>query len=890
MRVHDSDLPSGTVTLMLTDIEGSTRLWTERPRAMFGAVGRHHALISEIAERRHGRLPRDQGEGDSIFAGFAHASDGLAAATDIQLAMLAEHSAPSPTLRIRIALHTGEVQVSDGNYYGPTVNRCARLRALAHGGQTLLSGTTHELVLDELPDRVSFKDLGVHHLRDFPRPEHVWQIMHPDLPGEFPALRSDEGRADNLPVQLASFVGRTDEMQDITEILADMRLVTVTGAGGCGKTRLAVELGRRLTNEFNDGVHLVALAALRDASLMLPTIVQSVGLRESAGESPFEGLVNFLRDKEMLLILDNFEGLLEAGGVVADLLGECPDLKVLVTSRASLRLRGEHEYHLPPLDLPEFVDDDSLREVSDNEAVRLFVERARAVRPDFALTADNAAAVAEICHRLDGLPLAIELAAVRVKLLPPAALLDRLSSRLQLLTGGARDLPRRQQTLRNTIDWDYTLLGSEEQKVFRRLAICDGGFDLNAAAVIVPAAGDIDIDLLDGIESLVNKSLVREGGLVAGEPHFEMLQTLREYAVEVLTSSGELEPTRVAHSRFYRDMAESVHGALRGPQQEVWIERGERNHGNFRSALRFLSESRQSEADLALAGALAGFWTVRAYASEGLRWLAMALEHNQGSSTPEFARALSGAAMLARARADYSEAARYLKESLQLHGALGDRRGVAATIKELGNIAMDQGNLEEGKRFYDDCLVIWRELNDTLGTAHTLNNLAYVAQLAGDAARSRDMLEECLSLLRRLEDKEGIARALMNLGSALRDLGEYRAAMDSQREGLVLMRRLGDKWDAADCLEELASVLVLVGEFAPAATILGGADALRLAIGARRPPLDQEGYERRVELARRGLGDGAFEDAWDEGSSMRTDRLIEFALSKGVIREDHRAL
>ncbi|MGH2699506.1 MAG: ATP-binding protein, partial [Actinomycetota bacterium] len=465
-------LPTGTVTLLLTDIEGSTKLWTERPRAMFQAVSRHHAIIGNAVERHGGSLPRDQGEGDSIFAAFPRASDAVTAALDIQLAL---HDEPWPegvALRVRLALHTGEPKLADNNYFGQTVSRCARLRGLANGGQTLLSSATMELVRDDLPPGASGKDLGAHGLKDFARPETVFQLVHPDLPDNFLPLHSDEARADNLPVQLTTFVGREQEIEEIKELLTSIRLVTLVGPGGCGKTRLAIEVGRQILAEFEDGVHLVALASLGDSSLVVSRIAQSVGLQESAAEAPFEGLRNFLRDKQMLLVLDNFEGVIDAAALVSELLTECPDLKVLATTRASLRISSEHEFQVPPLELPELDYLPDIEELSRHSAVKLFVERAQAVKADFALTNANARIIAEICHRLDGLPLAIELAAVRVKLLPPAVLLDRLSSRLGLLTGGPRDLPARQQTLRNAIDWDYTLLEPEEQTLFRRLSVC----------------------------------------------------------------------------------------------------------------------------------------------------------------------------------------------------------------------------------------------------------------------------------------------------------------------------------------------------------------------------------------------------------------------------------
>ncbi|MGH2791336.1 MAG: NB-ARC domain-containing protein, partial [Actinomycetota bacterium] len=602
------EFPTGTVTFLLTDIEGSTKLWTERPRAMFQAVSRHHAIIGNAIARRDGQIPRDQGEGDSIFAAFGRASNAVAAAVDIQLALNSEPWPEGVSLRVRIGISTGEPQLSEGNYFGKAVSRCARLRGLAHGGQTLLSGVTAALVRDDMPPGAATKDLGSHRLKDFARPEAVHQLVHADLPDNFPPLHSHEARSDNLPLQLTTFVGREKEIAEIKNLLSALRLVTLVGPGGSGKTRLAIEVGRLLLPEFEDGVHLVTLASLSDPSLVVSRIAQSVGLQESAGGAPFEGLSNFLSDKQMLLMLDNFEGVIDAASLVSELLAECPDIKVLATTRASLRISSEHEFQVPPLELPELDYLPDIDELSRHSAVQLFVERAQAAKADFALTDSNARIIAEICHRLDGLPLAIELAAVRVKLLPPAVLLDRLSSRLDLLTGGARDLPARQQTLRNAIDWDYTLLDLEEQKLFRRLSVCRGGFSIEAAAAVVEAAGDLNIDLFDGLDSLAGKSLLRQVPSLQDEPRFGMLQTIREYALDVLDASEEGEATRSAHARFYLAEAERAADEFRGPDQVRWLEMLELDHDNLQDALEWAQLTDDWSLLLRLTAGMAQFW------------------------------------------------------------------------------------------------------------------------------------------------------------------------------------------------------------------------------------------------------------------------------------------
>ncbi|MGH2750234.1 MAG: ATP-binding protein [Actinomycetota bacterium] len=877
-RSGAEELPTGTVTLLLTDIEGSTKLWTERPRAMFQAVSRHHAIIGNAVERHGGKMPRDQGEGDSIFAAFPRASDAVAAALVMQLALDNEPWPEGVSLRVRIALHTGEPRLSVGNYFGQTVSRCARLRGLAHGGQTLLSSATMELVRDDLPAGTAGKDLGTHRLKDFTRPETVWQLVHPDLPDNFPPLRSDEARADNLPVQLTTFVGRESEIHEIKQLLRSIRLVTLVGPGGCGKTRLAVEVGRQLLAEFEDGVHLVTLASLGDPSLVVSRIAQSVGLQESAGGSPFEGLRNFLRDKHMLLMLDNFEGVIGAASVISELLAECPEIKILATTRASLRISSEHEFQVPPLDLPELDYLPDLVELSKHSAVRLFVERAQAIKADFALTNANARYIAEICHRLDGLPLAIELAAVRVKLLPPAVLLDRLSSRLGLLTGGPRDLPARQQTLRNAIDWDYTLLEPEEQTLFRRLSVCRGGFSLDAAATVATAAGELRTDLFDGLDSLAGKSLLRQIPSLETEPRFGMLQTIREYALDVLDASNESDETRRAHANFYLGLAERASGELRGPDQVRWLEALEFDHDNLQDALEYSKQVDDWGVLLRLTAAMSYFWSIRGYVSEGRLWTKIALERTHGIVSLQRTRVLAGGAMLARARVDYDEARRLLEECVEAQRQLGDEAGVAFSIKDLGNLEVDQGNIEGAEKLYRESLAEWRRLEDQQGIAQTVNNLGFIAQIKGDQREAMKLLDESLVIFRRLRDKQGIARSLMNIAVSTRELGDFERAARLSRESLVLWRQLGDKWDVADCLEDLAGVLHELGLQYQAAVVYGGAEALRWAIGAPRPPVEQETYEQRVKAVHGALGDALFSGAWARGSGMRMEEIIDYAL------------
>lgn len=586
-------LPHGTVTWLFTDVEGSTRLWEQHPAAARQALERHDALVEQAVELNAGQLVRPRGEGDSRFAVFARATDAIAAARDMQLALAAEPwPTPSP-LRVRMALHTGEADLREGDYYGSEVNRCARLRALAYGGQVLLSQATYVLIRDALPTGVEVRDLGVHRLKDLQRPEHVFQLVLPNLPSTFPALKSLDAIPNNLPVQLSSFIGREREIKEVKELLSRTRLLTLTGPGGTGKTRLSLQVAAELVDEFKDGAWFVDLSAVAEPALVNQVIARSLGVRET-GERPIrEELQNYLRDKELLLVLDNFEQVIEAAPLAKDLLVHAPRVKVLVTSRTVLRVTGEQEYEVPQFLLPDLKHLPTLEQLSQYEAVRLFIERARAYKSGWAITNENAPAVAEICYRLDGLPLAIELAAARVRLLPPAKILAQLNDRLSFLKSPARDLPARQQTLRNAIEWSYDLLSKEEQTLFRRFAVFAGGANLEAVEAVGGAEGAADV--IATLESLADKSLIRQSDQDE-EPRFRMLETIREYARARLEEEPELSAAACrAHATYFAELAQSQRDPLSGEGRETALLELSRDIENIRAAWRYWVVERSLE-------------------------------------------------------------------------------------------------------------------------------------------------------------------------------------------------------------------------------------------------------------------------------------------------------
>ena len=534
-------LPTGTVTFLFTDIEGSTRLWERDASAMKPAVARHDEILRSAIEERDGHVFKTIG--DAFCAAFSNVSDALEAAISAQRALLAEEWEEGTLIRVRMALHTGAVDEQGGDYFGPALNRVAPLLSAGHGGQTLLSLATQELVRDALPEGARLEDLGERRLEGLFRPEHVFQISTPDLPSEFPPLRTLEKRRHNLPLQPTLLIGREREVGEVCERLGqeEIRLLTLTGPGGVGKTRLSLQAGADLLEDFEEGVFFVYLAALTDPDLFLTQVAGALGLQESGDISLGDSLKEYLRRRELLLVLDNFEQLLSAVPLVGELLSAAPRLKVLATSRIPLGIYGEHEYAVPPLSVPDPKRLPPIEVLYQYEAVRMFLERASAAKRGFEITSENAPAIAEICARLDGLPLAIELAAARIKLLPPKVLLTRLSNRLKLLTGGGKDLPERQRTLRGAIEWSHDLLEEGERTLFARLSVFSGGRTLEAIEAICDAKGDLPVDALEGVSSLLDKSLLGQEEGPEGEPRFVMLETIHEYAREKLEQSGEAE-------------------------------------------------------------------------------------------------------------------------------------------------------------------------------------------------------------------------------------------------------------------------------------------------------------------------------------------------------------
>ena len=788
------DLPTGTVTFLFTDIEGSTRLLQFLGDG-YAQVLRDHQQLLRQAFTQHGGGEVDT-QGDSFFVAFATAPSAVAAAAAATRALAAHTWPEGVAVRVRMGLHTGAPQLVGDRYVGLDVHRAARIAAAGHGGQILLSESTRVLATQDLPTGASLRDLGTYRLKDLQHPESITQLTLAELPSDFPPLKTLDRRTHNLPVQPTALLGREEQEAALSALLRrrDVRLVTVTGAGGIGKTRLALQVAAEVLEDFPDGVWFVRLSLLTDPELVLPTIAQTFGLKEVPGQPIVQTLAEYLHAKQLLLLLDNVEQIVAAAPAVGNLLADSPGLRILATSRVPLRLRGEWEYPLIPLSLPDLGHLSQADRVTQYAAVALFVERVAAVRPDFLVTSANAPAIAEICTRLDGLPLAIELAAARVKLLSPEALLSRLSSQLQMLTGGARDLEARQQTMRATIGWSAALLSPLEQVLFRRLAVFVGGGTLEATQAVCVAPEGVEplgVDLLDGLGALVDQSLVqqREEG---GVPRFGMLQVIREFALEQLMNSDEAPALRQAHTVYYLSLAERLEPQLGGQDQVEILTLLEREHDNLRAVFDRSLEQQAAEAAARLCVALLGFLSMSGHVIELGQWSAQALLHAGTLPHRLHARLLIPASFVARAQGNYAAATQHLEEGLALFRSVGDNAGVADVLGQLAEIALNQDHFDEAEQLFEESLHLLREVGDRPAMLQVLEMQAYLPLIRGDAATTKKLLEQGLELAQDLKDTHDIASFRDGLGLLELLAGNDTGAETLLQQALAAQQQLGD--------------------------------------------------------------------------------------------------
>jgi predicted ATPase/class 3 adenylate cyclase len=875
-------LPTGTVTFFFSDIEGSTKLIQQLGERYPAVLLAHHQLLRTALAAHGGQELRT--EGDSFFIVFGSALDACAGAAAAQTA-LARHDWPEGgRVQVRIGLHTGEATLVGNEYLGLDVHRAARVASAGNGGQVLLSETTRALVDHVLPPGLGVKDLGMHRLKDLTRPERLFQLVIEGLPAEFPALRTLEATPNNLPTQMTSFVGRDDQVREATHLLARARLLTLTGPGGTGKTRLSLQVAAGVMDQFPDGVYFVPLAAVHDPELVPSAIAQALSIQSTGKRRPIEALVDHLKDRRTLLVLDNFEQLLPAAPIATQLLEASPGLRVLVSSRASLRVYGEQEFPVPPMALPDLKALPNLSALSQFEAVRLFIERAVAAKPDFAATNANAPAIAGICERVDGLPLAIELAAARIKLFSPQALLARLEKSLNSLGSGARDLPTRQQTLRGAIQWSYDLLDAGGRRLVAQFSVFARGGSLEQLEAVCGQAEELGgTEVLDTLDQLADQSLLRRAPDFS-EPRFLMLQTIREFAADRLAESGEGSATKQRHVQAFIALAKQAQPFVFGSQRKAWLDRLEMEHDNFRAALDWTIASGDARNAMQLSACLWRFWQMRGHIHEGRSRVVQALALPNSRDYPtERLQALEAAGGLAYWQADMDSAQTFYDECLELTRSTGDRRALANALYNAAfPKTVNRSAVDEALVLLDEALPIFRELGDDPGVAKTLWGMGNANYFRENYVLARPALEESEALFRKLDDGFGLGWSLHTQGLVAVKTGRLADATRLWFEALRLFDRAQDVSGIVLQLDNLSVVARLNGDTYRATVLAGAQAAHQESSGTSLGTLlkKQEG-----RTGREGLDEQEATKAWAEGQAMSLEQAVAYGLEGAQPRE-----
>ena len=852
---------SSVTTFLFTDIEGSTRLWEQQPERMQAALARHDTLAREAVETAGGTVVKTTGDG--IHAAFDDPLGAVQAALAFARS-LADRSATSDIeLRIRCGVHLGVVENRNRDFFGSAVNRAARIMSAAHGGQILVSQATADFIRGRLPDGVTLRDLGAVRLRDLAQAEHVYQVGHPSLPQTFPALRSLEATPNNLPQQMTSFIGREKEAGELARAITLSRLVTVVGTGGLGKTRLSVQVAANLVDDFPDGVWLVELAALSDARLVPQAVASVLGITEPTDRSLADALAAYVRERRLLIVLDNCEHLIDACARLArQLLQAGAQTRIIATSREPLHVGGETLYALPALDLPGGAKAATPEALMQSDAARLFIDRAAAVHPSFAPTPANAAAIATICRRVDGIPLALELAAARVRALPVDTIAARLDDRFRLLTGGDRTGLPRQRTLRALIDWSYELLTPDEAALFRRLAVFTGGFTLDAAEAVgegEPVATD---DVVETLTHLVEKSLVdREA---AGE-RYRLLETVRQYALEKLDATGEMRHRRTRHLEFYLAFAERARPGIVGPDQAQWLARLDAERENLLAAHAWSCEADlASEHGLRLVSALRRYWIFRGLPRLGYRITREALAC-ASAQQPNALRcdALLDAGQLGSYMGRYDEALHELEQCLAIARDLNDNVRISAVMQPLALAKLGRGDVAAARLHLQEGLELAEKIGTPREIAGALNALAQTARAEGDLATADPLYSRVLAIARSTGNADILAVSLLNLAMVAIARGSNDHARDLLVEVLGIVEDSGLKTAAQGLLEVSAGLAAARGEWMRAARFFGATEAQTAETGLQRDPADEAFLAPLVSAARERLGADAFaaEDA-----------------------------
>lgn len=890
-------------TFLFTDIEDSTRLWEQHPPAMATALAHHDSVMTQTIERYEGRIFKTVGDG--VYAVFDSAPRALEAALTVQ-ALLHEAATrpigPLLPLKVRMGLYSGEAEERANDYFGPTLNRTSRLMSAAHGGQILLSAATRA----QLPDTVELRDLGMHRLRDLNEPEHIFQALSPDFPLNFRSIRSLTPRPTNLPAQLTSFVGREQNIEDVCRQLRTpaVRLLTLMGPGGIGKTRLSLQVGMQLLDEYEDGVFFVPLATLKKTDGIIKLVAQVLSMTDDDATPLLDAVKKVLAPRQMLLIFDNFEHLLDAAPVLNELLVAAARVKILVTSRESLYIYGEHSTIVPPLNLPQAGD--SLLQLLTSSAVSLFIARVQAMHPNFVLSETDISDVIEICRQLDGLPLALELAAARVRDLTLREIAEQIGQRLALLDRGPRDMPRRQQTMRGAIEWSYELLAADDRHAFARLAVFEGPF-LAQAAQAVAGIGEMAM--------FVNKSLIQK----TGDQAYSILAVLREYAQERLIEFAEAEIMREKHAVYYVQWLTIVQRFLNSRDQVEWFHKLNVEQYNVHGALDWLLSNHEYEEGGKIVGAIWRYWATQSFLSEGQQWIRLVLAHENALSPMVKARVTQGAGRLALLRHEYADSIRLQETSLQLYQQLGDKANEAAVLLGLGESAYGRGDHIQAENYLGESLSIFRLLRDEAGISRCLNILGKIVMQHGNYETAEILLDESLSRARAHGSPEAIALALYEMAGVLRAQKKYQNADTFYRESLALYRELDLDVGVAtmlcslgltaqaqgnlaaawmhfieaiellltldepiaivECLIGVSGALLLQNKRQLCIQTLSAAEAILTAFDANGEisALDQAEYQRIYAAVQ---PDDAWQDAWNAGQSTSTEDVLKLILKE----------
>jgi predicted ATPase/class 3 adenylate cyclase len=915
--VAESHFPSGTVHLLFSDIGGSTQLVQRLGEDYIHVLEEHQRILRESFIKWNGYEVSTHG--DSFFAVFSRATDAVSAAVEAQQALAGEKWAKGVHLQVRIGIHSGAPMLVNQDYVGVDVHRAARICAAAYPGQVLLSNETRVMVERQLPEAVSLRELGKYRLKDLNEPEHLYQLVIPELPSDFPPLRSLEITPNNLPLQLTSFIGREHEIDEIKSLLRGARLVTLTGAGGTGKTRLAIEVARQAGEQFPDGVWLIDFVALREPNLILQAIATSLGVREEPKRSLIQTLTDYLRSKKLLLLFDNCEHLIAASAQVADtVLQTCPRLQILATSREALGITGEHQYYVPTLTVPPPDSELVMETLQQSEAVRVFLDRAVLVRPAFKLTKANAFSVAQICRRLDGIPLAIELAAARVKGLNTEQIGARLDDRFNLLNTGNRTALQRHQTLRATIDWSYNLLTEKERTLLCRLSVFAGGWTVESATEVCLIIQPDEQDVLNLLLNLSDKSLV----IVEdqdGETRYRFLETIREYALEKLAESGEERLVKNRHLDFFIHFAEEAERNYRGRKQLLWFSMMESERVNFRAALDYVLHSNQPEMTLRLAGTAFWLWFFRGPWSEGQLWAEAALAQAPDRRTSAKSKVLMGLGLLQFAQSDHASAYINLEESLSIWkeldegwwsafvlGFMGltirgqDREAAGRCFEEslrlaretnekwilafslwnIGENELYQKNLLEAQRLLDECLELNQSLGDRMLQNEALRALGEISEAKQEYRRAVELYKESLSIVQELHDITNISVLYFNVGRALQLAGDNEQAANFFRDALLQSQQLGKKSGVLRALAGLGVVAAANGEAERAVHLLTASQS-RFTQSGSSFPLNQFAslwLTRHLESAQAQLGEEQFANVALHAQAMTLNEVVKYAL------------